>query len=172
MEYSTALEVIGGCFLAYHLINLLRRSVTGLRAFVLPLLGIKKNLKSFGSWAGTHTKSEVRKSTMQELTIFSVKKCFIKCPLLLWRISIATFACCIANLYQFYVLNDGKLNQLICAIATTGWPKSCSLRVSDSNVVFLFSVVVTGCTDGIGKSFVFEVCIQRKWASIWLKKEG
>ncbi|XP_031563323.1 very-long-chain 3-oxoacyl-CoA reductase-B-like [Actinia tenebrosa] len=51
MVYSTALEVIGGCFIAYYLINLLRRAVTGLRAFVLPSLGIKKNLKSFGSWA-------------------------------------------------------------------------------------------------------------------------
>lgn len=99
MEYSTALEVIGGCFLAYHLINLLRRSVTGLRAFVLPLLGIKKNLKSFGSWAGTHTKSEVRKSTMQELTIFSVKKMFHKMPLAI----MTHFYCYFCMLYSKFI---------------------------------------------------------------------
>ncbi|KAK3738848.1 hypothetical protein QZH41_015062, partial [Actinostola sp. cb2023] len=50
-SYSLALQIVGGCFLGYNLLSLVCRALTGVRAFVLPALGFKQDLRSFGSWA-------------------------------------------------------------------------------------------------------------------------
>ncbi|KXJ12187.1 Very-long-chain 3-oxoacyl-CoA reductase [Exaiptasia diaphana] len=48
---ANILSVVGGVFLAYHGINFILQVIQGVKAFVLPSLGFRKDLKAFGSWA-------------------------------------------------------------------------------------------------------------------------
>lgn len=54
MEWNF-LSVAGAVFLGYYSINFILQILHGIRAFVLPALGIKKNLKKLGQWAGKVT---------------------------------------------------------------------------------------------------------------------
>ena len=51
MEWNF-LSVAGAVFLGYYSLNLVLQILHGIRAFVLPALGMRKNLKKFGKWAG------------------------------------------------------------------------------------------------------------------------
>ena len=51
MEWNF-LSVAGAVFLGYYSLNLVLQFLHGIRAFVLPALGVRKNLKKFGKWAG------------------------------------------------------------------------------------------------------------------------
>jgi len=51
MEWNF-LSVVGAGFLSYYSLNFVLQILHGIRAFVLPALGIKKNLKKLGQWAG------------------------------------------------------------------------------------------------------------------------
>ena len=51
MEWNF-LSVVGAVYLGYCSLKLLLQISHGIRAFVLPALGIKKNLKKLGEWAG------------------------------------------------------------------------------------------------------------------------
>lgn len=51
MEWNF-LSGAGAVFLGYYSLNLVLQILHGIRAFVLPALGIKKNLKKLGEWAG------------------------------------------------------------------------------------------------------------------------
>ena len=49
---ESLLSVVGALFLGYQGLSLACQVVHGLRSFVLPALGIKKNLKMYHPWAG------------------------------------------------------------------------------------------------------------------------
>lgn len=49
---ANILSVVGGVFLAYRGVNFLLQVIQGIKTFVLPSLGFRKDLKAFGSWAG------------------------------------------------------------------------------------------------------------------------
>ena len=51
MEWNF-LSCAGAVFLGYYSLNLVLQILHGVRAFVLPALGMRKNLKKFGEWAG------------------------------------------------------------------------------------------------------------------------
>ncbi|KAK2568464.1 Inactive hydroxysteroid dehydrogenase-like protein 1 [Acropora cervicornis] len=59
MEWNL-LSYAGAAFLGYYSFTFLLQVIHGVRAFVLPTIGIKKNLKKLGEWAavtyGTETK--------------------------------------------------------------------------------------------------------------------
>ena len=46
------LSVIGAVFLSYHGLSLAYQALCGIRSFVLPALGIKKDLRKYHPWAG------------------------------------------------------------------------------------------------------------------------
>ena len=46
------LSVIGAVFLSYHGLSLAYQVLCGIRSFVLPALGIKKDLRKYHPWAG------------------------------------------------------------------------------------------------------------------------
>lgn len=55
--YTIAMEwnffsAAGAVFLGYYSLNLFLQIVHGIRAFVLPALGVRKNLRKLGEWAG------------------------------------------------------------------------------------------------------------------------
>jgi len=50
--WPLVLQILGGGLVAYHALSLFGKILTGIRAFILPRLGFRKNLRSFGSWAG------------------------------------------------------------------------------------------------------------------------
>ena len=52
MEWNF-LSGAGAVFLGYYSLNFVLQILHGIRAFVLPALGIRKNLKKLGEWAGT-----------------------------------------------------------------------------------------------------------------------
>ena len=51
MEWNF-LSGVGAVFLGYYSLTFVLQFLHGIRAFVLPTLGIKKNLKKLGQWAG------------------------------------------------------------------------------------------------------------------------
>lgn len=51
MEWNF-LSCVGAVFLGYCSLNLVLQILHGIRAFVLPALGMRKNLKKLGEWAG------------------------------------------------------------------------------------------------------------------------
>lgn len=51
MEWNF-LSGVGAVFLGYYSLTFVLQVLHGIRAFVLPALGIKKNLKKLGQWAG------------------------------------------------------------------------------------------------------------------------
>ena len=51
MEWNF-LSGAGAVFLGYYSLSFILQILHGIRAFVLPALGIKKNLKKLGQWAG------------------------------------------------------------------------------------------------------------------------
>ena len=51
MEWNF-LSGVGAVFLGYYSLTFVLQVLHGIRAFVLPTLGIKKNLKKLGQWAG------------------------------------------------------------------------------------------------------------------------
>lgn len=51
MEWNF-LSGVGALFLGYYSLNFVLQVLHGIRAFVLPALGLRKNLKKFGEWAG------------------------------------------------------------------------------------------------------------------------
>ena len=51
MEWNL-LSYVGAGFLGYYSFTFLLQMIHGIRAFVLPTIGIKKNLKKLGEWAG------------------------------------------------------------------------------------------------------------------------
>ena len=51
MEWNF-LSGAGALFLSYYSLNFILQILHGIRAFVLPALGIRKNLKKLGQWAG------------------------------------------------------------------------------------------------------------------------
>lgn len=51
MEWNF-LSAAGAVFLGYYSLNLFLQIVHGIRAFVLPALGVRKNLRKLGEWAG------------------------------------------------------------------------------------------------------------------------
>ncbi|XP_020629979.1 very-long-chain 3-oxoacyl-CoA reductase-B-like [Orbicella faveolata] len=50
MEWNF-LSCVGAVFLGYCSLNLVLQILHGIRAFVLPALGMRKNLKKLGEWA-------------------------------------------------------------------------------------------------------------------------
>ena len=56
MEWNF-LSGAGAVFLGYYSLNFVLQILHGIRAFVLPALGIRKNLKKLGEWAGKCTRS-------------------------------------------------------------------------------------------------------------------
>jgi len=51
MEWNF-LSGVGALFLGYYSLKLVLQILHGIRAFVLPALGMRKNLKKLGEWAG------------------------------------------------------------------------------------------------------------------------
>lgn len=51
MEWNF-LSGVGAVFLGYYSLNLVLQILHGMRAFLLPALGMRKNLKKLGEWAG------------------------------------------------------------------------------------------------------------------------
>ena len=51
MEWNF-LSYVGAGFLGYYSLTFFLQVIHGIRAFVLPAIGIKKNLKKLGDWAG------------------------------------------------------------------------------------------------------------------------
>ena len=51
MEWNF-LSGVGAVFLGYYSLNLVLQILHGIRAFFLPALGLRKNLKKLGEWAG------------------------------------------------------------------------------------------------------------------------
>ena len=51
MEWNF-LSGVGAVFLGYYSLNFVLQVLHGIRAFFLPAIGIKKNLKKLGQWAG------------------------------------------------------------------------------------------------------------------------
>ena len=51
MEWNF-LSGVGAVFLGYYCLNFVLQVLHGIRAFVLPAIGIKKNLNKLGQWAG------------------------------------------------------------------------------------------------------------------------
>lgn len=50
MEWNF-LSGVGALFLGYYSLNFVLQVLHGIRAFVLPALGLRKNLKKLGAWA-------------------------------------------------------------------------------------------------------------------------
>ena len=53
MEWNF-LSGVGAVFLGYYSLNFVLQVLHGIRAFALPAIGIKKNLKKLGQWAGEY----------------------------------------------------------------------------------------------------------------------
>ena len=56
MEWNF-LSGVGALFLGYYSLNFVLQVLHGIRAFVLPALGLRKTLKKLGAWAGSWDKS-------------------------------------------------------------------------------------------------------------------
>lgn len=83
MEWNF-LSVAGAVFLGYYSLSFILQILHGIRAFVLPALGIKKNLKKLGQWAGKLYKvTHAARSTVQSSidSVFFLIKSLPESPL-------------------------------------------------------------------------------------------
>ena len=71
MEWNF-LSGVGAVFLGYYSLNFVLQILHGIRAFVLPALGIKRNLKKFGQWAGETNISGITRTRLDMCKVQSI----------------------------------------------------------------------------------------------------